>query len=156
MKRVKFCFGIYNHQPVGNFGWVIEEAFQKSYLPFLVLLEKYPGIRISLHFTGILYDWMKEFHPEGLTLVKTLVKRGQVELLTGGYFEPILPVIPDRDKAGQIAMQSDFIKSEFGVAPTGMWLAERVWEPTLPKYIHQAGVKYTILDDIHFRYSGLQ
>jgi 4-alpha-glucanotransferase len=156
LKRVKFCFGIHNHQPVGNFGWVIEEAFQKSYFPFLVLLEKYPGIRISLHFTGILYDWMKQFHPEGMKLVKTLVERGQVELLTGGHFEPILPVIPDRDKVGQIVMLSDFIKSEFGVTPTGMWLAERVWEPTLPKYIFQAGVKYTILDDIHFRYSGLQ
>ncbi len=156
MKRVKFCFGIHNHQPVGNFGWVIEEAFQKSYFPFLVLLEKYPGIRISQHFTGILYDWMKEFHPQSMALIKTLVERGQVELLTGGHFEPILPVIPDRDKVGQITMLSDFIKSEFGVTPTGMWLAERVWEPALPKYIHQAGVKYTILDDIHFRYSGLQ
>jgi 4-alpha-glucanotransferase len=156
LKRVKFCFGIHNHQPVGNFGWVIEDAFQKSYFPFLVLLEKYPGIRISLHFTGILYDWMKEFHPEGMTLVKTLVERGQVELLTGGYFEPILPVIPGRDKIGQITMLNDLIKSEFGVTPTGMWLAERVWEPTLPKDIYQAGVKYTILDDIHFRYSGLQ
>ena len=108
LKRVKFCFGIHNHQPVGNFGWVIEEAFQKSYFPFLVLLEKYPGIRISLHFTGILYDWMKEFHPEGMALIKTLVERGQVELLTGGHFEPILPVIPDRDKVGQIAMLSQF------------------------------------------------
>lgn len=156
MKRVKFCFGIHNHQPVGNFGWVIEEAFQKSYFPFLVLLEKYPGIRISLHFTGILYDWMKEFRPEGMALVKTLVKRGQIELLTGGHFEPILPAIPDRDKVGQITMLSNFIKSEFDVVPTGMWLAERVWEPTLPKHLHLAGVKYTILDDIHFRYSGLQ
>jgi 4-alpha-glucanotransferase len=156
LKKVRFCFGIHNHQPVGNFGWVIEEAFQKSYYPFLVLLEKYPGVRISLHFTGILYDWMKEYHPEGSALVKKLVKRGQIELLTGGHFEPILPVIPDRDKVGQIRMLSDFIESEFGVTPTGMWLAERVWEPSLPKYLHQAGVKYTILDDIHFRYSGLQ
>lgn len=156
MKKVRFCFGIHNHQPVGNFGWVIEEAFQKSYYPFLVLLDKYPGIRTSLHFTGILYDWMKEYHPEGMALVKKLVDRGQVELLTGGHFEPILPVIPDRDKVGQIKMLNDFIKSEFGVTPSGMWLAERVWEPSLPKYLHQAGVKYTILDDIHFRYSGLQ
>lgn len=156
MKKVRFCFGIHNHQPVGNFGWVIEEAFQKSYYPFLVLLEKFPGVRISLHFTGILYDWMKEYHPEGMALVKRLVERKQVELLTGGHFEPILPVIPDRDKVGQIGMLSDFIKSEFGVVPSGMWLAERVWEPSLPKHLHEASVHYTILDDIHFRYSGLE
>jgi 4-alpha-glucanotransferase len=156
LKRVKFCFGVHNHQPVGNFGWVIEEAYKKSYFPFLELLEKYPGIRISLHFTGILYDWMKEFHPEGIALVRRLVERNQIELLTGGHFEPILPAIPDRDKVGQIEMLSKFIRLQFGVTPEGMWLAERVWEPTLPRQLAEAGVKYTILDDIHFRYSGLQ
>ena len=98
---------------------------------------------------------MKENHPEGIDLIKRLVDKKQVELLTGGHFEPILPVIPDRDKIGQIALQTDFLKTEFGVEPSGMWLAERVWEPNLPKMLNQAGVKYTILDDIHFRYSGL-
>jgi alpha-amylase len=155
LKKIRFCFGIHNHQPVGNFGWVIEQAYQQSYFPFLELLEKYPGIRISLHFSGVLFDWVKEHHPEGIGLIKRLVEKGQVELLTGGHFEPILPAIPDRDKIGQIAMQTEFIKSQFGVDPSGMWLAERVWEPNLPKILSQAGVKYTILDDIHFRYSGL-
>ncbi len=155
MKKVKFCFGIHNHQPVGNFGWVIEEAYQKSYFAFLKLLDKYPSIRISLHFTGILYDWIKQNHPECMGLIRGMIERGQIELLTGGFDEPILPAIPDRDKVGQIIMQSNFIEREFGVRPTGMWLAERVWEPGLPKHLCEAGVKYTILDDIHFRYSGL-
>jgi hypothetical protein len=153
---VKFCIGIHNHQPVGNFGWVIEDAYQKSYFAFLELLSKYPSIRISLHFTGILYDWMKQNHPECLNLIRSMVQRGQIELLTGGFDEPILPAIPDRDKIGQIRMQSDFIEHEFGVRPSGLWLAERVWEPGLPKYLNEAGVKYTILDDIHFRYAGLE
>lgn len=156
VKKVKFCFGIHNHQPVGNFGWVIEDAYQKSYLPFLQLLERFPSIRISLHFTGILYDWIKQFHPECFNLIRKMQNRGQLELLTGGFYEPILPAIPDRDKVGQILMQSDFIENEFGVRPTGMWLAERVWEPGLAKHLNQAGVKYTILDDIHFRYAGLE
>ncbi len=156
MNKVKFCFGIHNHQPVGNFGWVIEEAYQKSYLPFLQLLARYPDFRISLHFTGVLLEWIKQAHPEMFDLIGSLVSRGQVELLTGAFYEPILPAIPDRDKIGQIQMQTDFIKREFGVTPTGMWLAERVWEPSLPQHLHQAGVAYTILDDIHFRYSGLR
>ncbi len=156
LKKVKFCFGIHNHQPVGNFGWVIEDAYQKSYLPFLQLLDRFPSIRISLHFTGILYDWIKQFHPDCFDLIRKMQNRGQLELLTGGFYEPILPAIPDRDKVGQILMQSDFIENEFGVRPTGMWLAERVWEPGLAKHLNQAGVKYTILDDIHFRYAGLE
>lgn len=156
LKKVKFCFGIHNHQPVGNFGWVIEDAYQKSYLPFLQLLERFPRIRIALHFTGILYDWIEQFHPECFDLIRAMNDRGQLELLTGGFYEPILPVIPDRDKVGQILQQSDFVEREFGARPTGMWLAERVWEPSLPKHLSAAGVKYTILDDIHFRYAGLE
>ncbi len=155
MNKVKFCFGIHNHQPVGNFGWVIEEAFQKSYLPFLQMLSRYPDFRISLHFTGVLFDWVKLNHPELFDLIAGMVSRNQIELLTGAFYEPILPAIPDRDKVGQIEMQTEFIKREFGVTPTGMWLAERVWEPNLPLHLNRAGVKYTILDDIHFRYAGL-
>lgn len=156
MKKVKFCFGIHNHQPVGNFGWVIEEAFQKSYRPFLELVARYPKFRFSLHFTGILYKWIDEFHPEFFGVIRRLIEQGQVELLTGGFYEPILPSIPDRDKIGQIRMESDFIETKFGVRPEGMWLAERVWEPGLARILNEAGVKYTILDDIHFRYSGLE
>ncbi len=156
VNKVKFCFGIHNHQPVGNFGWVIEEAYQKSYLPFLQLLSRYPDFRISLHFTGVLLEWIKQQHPDMFDLIGSLVHRGQIELLTGGMYEPILPAIPDRDKRGQIEMQTEFIRREFGVTPIGMWLAERVWEPTLPIHLRAAGVQYTILDDIHFRYSGLR
>ncbi len=155
MSKVKFCFGIHNHQPVGNFGWVVEDAYRKSYLPFLQLLERHEFFRISLHCTGILYDWMKQNHPEGLTLIGKLVDRGQVELLTGGFYEPILPIIPDSDKLGQIERQTEFIQKEFGVTPTGLWLAERVWEPQLPTPLRRAGIEYTILDDIHFRFAGL-
>jgi len=75
--------------------------------------------------------------------------------MTGGYYEPILPAIPDCDKIGQIQKLSQFIKEEFNADPVGMWLAERVWEPHLPKPIAEAAVKYTIVDDSHFKYSGL-
>ncbi len=156
MNKVKFCFGIHNHQPVGNFGWVIEEAYQKSYLPFLQLLERYPRFRISLHFTGVLYEWIEANHPEMFDLMRRLIARNQIEILTGGMYEPILPAIPDRDKVGQIRMQTEYSQRHFGVTPVGMWLAERVWEPTLATHLAQAGVQYTILDDIHFRYSGLR
>jgi len=87
--------------------------------------------------------------------LKLMVERGQVELLTGGYYEPILAVIPDDDKLGQIRKLSDFIEEEFNLQPVGLWLAERVWEPHLPKTLSEAGVRYTIVDDTHFKYSGL-
>jgi alpha-amylase len=156
VSKVTFCFGIHNHQPVGNFGWVISDAVQRSYRPFLEVLRDFPAVRISLHFTGILLDWLEENDSALLDLVAQLVDRGQVELLTGAHFEPILPIIPDRDKLGQIARQTDFLQRRFGVKARGMWLAERVWEPQLPGVLRRAGIEYSILDDIHFLYAGLR
>jgi hypothetical protein len=155
MKRIKFAFAIHNHQPIGNFQHVFQHAYSHSYLPFLEILERYPRFKISLHFSGILLEWIKEHHPEIMDKLKSMVKRGQVEMLSGGFYEPILAIIPDRDKIGQIIKLSEFLLEEFGTQPEGMWLAERIWEPHLPKPISQAGIKYTIVDDSHFKYSGL-
>jgi len=85
-----------------------------------------------------------------------LVRKGQLEMMTGGYYEPILAVIPDADKVGQIKRLTQKIQEEMGVTPKGMWLAERVWEPHLPKYLVEAGVEYISIDDYHFKKSGLR
>ncbi len=155
MKKIKFAFAIHNHQPIGNFEHVFEHALTHSYSPFLDVLETHPRFRVGLHFSGILLEWIKQHHPAMLEKIKSMVNRGQVEMLTGGYYEPILAVIPDEDKQGQIRKLTGFVQEEFGAQPVGMWLAERIWEPHLPKPLSCAGVKYTIVDDSHFKHSGL-
>jgi alpha-amylase len=156
MKTINIVFGIHNHQPVGNFDYVFESAYQKSYKPFLDILEKYPRIKLAQHYTGILLEWLEGHHPKLITQLKALVKRGQVEMMTGGFYEPILAVIPDEDKIGQIKKLTEYVKKKTGYKAQGMWLAERIWEPHLPKTIRMAGVEYTVIDDSHFKYAGLK
>lgn len=156
MRKINIAFGIHNHQPVGNFDFVFEQAFQKAYLPFLELLERYPKIRMAQHYSGILFQWIKDHKPEFMPKFKNLVDSGQIEVMTGGFYEPIMSVIPYRDKLGQIEKLTDFVKEATGYTPVGMWLAERIWEPHLAKPIHEAGVRYVVLDDAHFKNAGLQ
>jgi alpha-amylase len=122
----------------------------------IAALERHPGVRLSLHYTGSLLDWLQEAHPEFLERIAALVKRHQVEMVSGGYYEPILPSIPDADKVAQIRRLTEHIQHHFGVTPTGMWIAERVWEPGLPRYLSEAGIEWTILDDVHFKNVGLE
>jgi len=154
--KFKLAFALHNHQPVGNFSAVFEESHKKCYLPFLKLLKKHPGIRISLHQSGILWNWQKENYFDFFKMVGELVDRDQIELLSGGFYEPILCSIPDPDKIAQIKKLSRFIADHFESTPRGMWLAERVWEPQLPRTISQAGIEYLPLDDTHFKYAGLE
>lgn len=156
MKQITLILAIHNHQPVGNFDHVFEDAYQKAYLPFVKLLEKHPKIKMSLHYSGCLLNWFLERHPEIISKVKKLIGQGQVEILTGGFYEPILPSIPDRDKMGQIEKMTNTIKNYFGIVPKGMWLAERVWEPQLAKPLGEAGVEWTLVDDSHFKWVGIK
>ena len=155
MPHLTLGLALHNHQPVGNFPSVFEQAYRQAYEPMVAALERHPGTRLALHYSGPLLDWLKEAHPDLISRIRPLVARGQVEIMTGGYYEPILPIIPDRDKHGQIVKLTAVVRDLFGCDATGLWLAERVWEPHLPKALVAAGVAYTIVDDAHFHHVGL-
>lgn len=156
MDKIDLLIVIHSHQPVGNFEWVYAEAFEKAYLPFVELLEKHPKIRLSLHYTGCLFDWFIAKEPSFMKRLKRLADDGRVEFLTGGYYEPILPLIPEEDRLGQIKLLNDFIETNFGQNPEGIWIAERVWEPSLVRTMSSAGAKYATLDDFHFTLTGFE
>ncbi len=153
--KVPFVFGIHNHQPVGNFDHVIAQACKDSYLPFLRAMAPHPNLRFCVHVSGCLWDWMLAHDRTFIDLIGPMVQRGQVELLSGAYQEPIFPVIPEDDLVGQIEALSGFLRKTFKVEPTGAWLTERVWEPHLPKILKRAGIAYTLVDDWHIKGAGI-
>ena len=155
MSHVYFLLCIHNHQPVGNFESVIEEAYQKAYKPFIDIMYDYPEFKFALHCSGILWDYFLEKHPEYIEIVKKMIERKQVELVSGGYYEPILSSIPQKDRVGQIKMMNEFLKKTFNVQPQGLWLTERIWEQTVVKDIVDAGIKYTLVDDYVFYCAGI-
>ncbi|HEV8615488.1 MAG TPA: 4-alpha-glucanotransferase, partial [Methylomirabilota bacterium] len=150
-----FCFGVHNHQPIGNFDSVMVEATERAYRPFLERVRARPEVRLTVHCTGSLLAWLREHAPATFDALGAVVAAGQVELLTGGFYEPILAILPDADKRGQIERLSEYLQTHFGVRPRGMWLAERVWEPHLPRALCEAGVEYVLVDDSHFALAGL-
>ncbi|MFW5748404.1 MAG: alpha-amylase/4-alpha-glucanotransferase domain-containing protein [Chloroflexota bacterium] len=144
----------HNHQPVGNFDHVFEEAYIRAYEPLVALLERHPAVRVAMHFTGSLRDWLLVHHAGLFTRLRALVAHGQLELLGGAYYEPILVMLDDDDKLGQLRRLSDAVEADCGVRPQGMWLAERIWEPHLARPIAQAELDYAVVDDTHFNYAG--
>ncbi len=149
--RISLALALHNHQPVGNFGWVFAEVYDQAYRPMLEALERHPGVRVALHYTGPLLDWIRAERPDFLERLRALVERGQVEMLGGGYYEPVLASLPERDRIGQLRRMADEVERIAGRRPRGAWLAERVWEPDLPTSLVAAGYGWTIVDDNHFR-----
>ncbi len=147
---------IHAHQPAGNFEHVFEECFRDSYDPFLGLVEKHPGVRLGLHYSGPLLLWIEKRHPEYFGRLRKLVTAGQVELIGGGFYEPILISIPTVDQFEQLTRLAVYLEEHFGKRPTGAWLAERVWEPQLPASLAAANVAYTLVDDLPFIAAGFE
>lgn len=152
---IRLVLVLHNHQPVGNFDGVFEAAYQDSYSPFLDVLEHYSDLPVALHTSGSLLDWIADHHPEYIDRVRGFVERGQIEIIGGPYYEPILASIPRRDRIGQIQAYSQHLERTFGAPVRGMWIPERVWEQTFAGDITAAGIEYTIVDDFHFKGAGV-
>ncbi|MFP4178494.1 MAG: alpha-amylase/4-alpha-glucanotransferase domain-containing protein [Spirochaetaceae bacterium] len=155
MKKLKLVLGVQSDLPLGTTDEQFEHAYQYSFKPFLTVLYKYPKVRTAMHFSGVLLEWFEDKHPEYMMLINEMVKRRQVELIGGGFYSPVFPVIPSKDRVGQIELLTTFIRRKFGKRPRGCWITEGVWEPALASTIKSSGMEYIFLDDVYFLQSGL-
>ena len=155
-QTVSFLFGVHAHQPVGNFPEVVEDAYQRCYKPFFETVYRYPEFRFALHSSGWLLEWLFTQHPEEMALLTEMSQRGQIEFFGAGDMEPVLAVIPYRDRISQLAAMSDRIEQIFGQRPHGAWLTERVWEATVVPALADSGIEYVMVDDYHFLCAGAE
>lgn len=153
-ETVSLLFGVHAHQPVGNFPEVVDDAHQRCYKPFLHILHRYPDFRFAAHFSGWLLDYLFEKFPQDMALLTEMVERGQVEMFGGGDTEPVLAVIPHRDRVGQTVRLSDKLEARTGSRAQGAWLTERVWEATVVPALSDSQIQYVTVDDYHFLCSG--
>jgi len=152
---LRLVLALHNHQPVGNFDHVFESAYRESYLPFLEAFEPHEQLSISLHTSGCLMEWLDNHHPEYLDRLAALCEAGRVEILGGPFYEPILTMLSPVDRRGQITSYTQWLESRLGAKVHGMWVPERIWEASLVADLVDAGMRYTVLDDYHFKCAGV-
>ena len=153
---IRFAFGVHLHQPVGNFDHVFEQHVREAYLPFLKSVVDLDFLPISLHLSGPLLEWLETHATAYLDVLGPLVADGRVELLLGGFYEPVLAALPRADRIEQIGWMREALQRRFGVQASGLWLTERVWQPELAADLAEAGVRYVLVDDRHFLVSGFE
>ncbi|MCK5200713.1 MAG: DUF1926 domain-containing protein [Spirochaetales bacterium] len=156
MNRIRLTFGTYNSQPVGSTNDQLETAYKNSYKPFLKILYTYPKVKAAIHYSGVLLEWFEDKHPEIILLINEMVKRHQIELIGGPFYNPVLSIIPNKDRVSQIEYLTTYIRKHFGKRPRGCWIPEKIWESTLSSNIKNSGMEYTFLDDTLFREAGVR
>jgi hypothetical protein len=161
MTQMKMSFpltliiGSHNHIPYGTGDNEIERFYLKKLKPFITVLNKFPEIQAVLYHSGFLLQWLDKTHSEYLSLVEDLVARKQVELLGGAFYEPLLTLLPQQDKLGQIELMTTYLRKKFGKRPQGCWLPALAWDQSLTVILHNSGMGYTFLREEQFIRAGL-
>ncbi len=151
----RLALAVHFHQPVGNLDTVVRKATDRCYRPFLEVLGRHEDILATLHYSGCLLEWLETNAPDVTEMLSDLVSLGRVELMTGGFYEPILAALPERDRVGQVRLLTHHLERVYGAVPTGAWLTERVWEQDVVGSLVEAGVRWTVIDDTIFHAAGV-
>jgi hypothetical protein len=153
--KLKLILGSHKHIPYGAGDDEFERTYEQQLKPFISTLYKYPKIQAVLHYSGVLLHWIERFHPEFLMLIEAMVSRKQVEILGGGFYEPMMPLVPLQDKIGQIELLTTYLRKQFGKRPQGCWLPALAWEQNMVSPLNTCGMGYTFLDEDQFKLAGL-
>jgi hypothetical protein len=122
--------------------------------PFIQTLNQFPKIPAALHYSGTLLTWLEANHPELFNILEGLIARKQVEILGGGFYEPMMPLLPHTDKIGQIELLTAYLRKKFGKRPQGCWIPREAWEQHLVGVLDVCGMNYTFLGERHFIEAG--
>ncbi len=146
MNCVNLCFGINFSNNGSRIVSNIKELYQNKYKKIFTFICSHPSIRLTLFIPGVVLEWLRNNHPEVITILSEKTDSGQIELLSGGYYEPILPLILPADRVTQVENLTTLIRKMVGKKPRGIFLNESIWDPSLISSLNTCVMEYTFLD----------
>ena len=154
-EKISLILGSHAHVPSGADESEFEYIYENRMRPFVQNLYRYSNINAVLHYSGVLLYWAERTHPEFFMLIEDMVTRKQAEILGGGFYEPMFPLIPLQDRIGQIELMTTYLRKHFGKRPQGCWLPYMVWEQHLVNALSASDMTYTFLSQDQFKQAGI-
>lgn len=153
-RKISLILGSHAHLSPSAGDDAFEEIYSTRLKPFITALNQHPRIQAAIHYSGSLLGRMEQKTPEFFLLIKELVARKQIEVLGGGFYEPLLPLIPSTARIGQIELLTTYVRQNFGRKPQGCRLARDCWEQSLVGVLNTCGMVYTFLSEEQFAAAG--
>ncbi len=123
-----------------------ETQYQNNLKNILSFFYSHPDCNFTIAISGRKADWLGRKHPEAIDIISELVSRKQIEIVGGGYYDPILPLLLPVDRVGQIEMLTTALRKLFGKKPRGAWLTSSAWDSSLITSLCTCGMDYAFLD----------
>lgn len=101
---------------------------------------------MAIALTGVQLEWLNHNHSEFITILRELLSRKQIEMLGGGFYSPVFPLLFPRDRSGQIELLTSELTHTVGKRPRGMSTYGSIWDNSLVPTIATSGMEYVMLD----------
>ncbi len=125
---------------------VLEKNYQNVYKPVIKFLYSHPDFSFTFSFSGNQIQFLKKKRTEFITILKQLVDRNQVEVLGGGYYDPVLPLLYTVDRNGQLDLLSSEVRQAIGKRPRGVSVFADCWDSSLVNSLQTCGFEFVLLE----------
>lgn len=146
MNSIYVCFNFRSLSVCTGASEEYDRLYMTVYKPLARFLYSHPEFKFSFSFTGPQLVYYKKKRKEFLTILKELTDRNQVEILGGGYYAPVLPLLFPVDRNTQIDMLSTEIRQTVGKRPRGITMFADIWDSSIVNNLQTCGIEYALLD----------
>ena len=144
---VRICFGLKSSRIDSVHSDTLENDYQKIYKPLAKFLYSHSFFRLFFSFNGPQLEFYRKKHPEFIELLQKLIERKQIEIIGGGYYDPVFPLLFPRDRSGQIDLLSSCIREAVGKRPRGILSYASIWDSSLLPCFSTCGMEFVLLDE---------
>lgn len=146
MQNLGLVLCVANTQPPGTSGPEVRRACERAYFPMLDLLDEYTSLRLTMHWSGQILEWMELHAPDRLEQLLKLARSGRVEVLGGLHGGAVLPSLPERDAVGQVQQSLRWWRQHADLRIRGAWLPYFAWDPVAPRIFGRLGLQFSALE----------
>lgn len=146
MKPLKLAILLYVKEPFPVEKVAIEPLFSQIAQRVNGLL-KAGKIRFSLFLPGCIADsWNRRNIAEVLEMRKA-IHEGKLEILGGGFYDPMLPLFPTDLQKLQLRKLSVLLEKVFRTEPVGYFNSSMAWEIAMTEVLAKQGFRYTLVSE---------
>lgn len=154
-EKPSLLLGFHSHIPFDPKQNNTENESINNYLNLINLLTSFQNLKSTIHFSGNLISYLDKNFNDFSSKIRNLLEKNQLELFSGGRYEPIFPFIPKEDRQSQLLLMNRLLNHTYGYTPNGAWITDNAWESSLAIDLSKSRIQYTCLAKEYFTSTGL-
>ena len=142
---MQYILGAYSQLPFGTSPDEYEALVSRQLEPLLTKVYDNPEWKLLFHLSASEYEYLEVKHPAINMLICDLYRRGQIELLSSGFYDVVLSLLPAHERSSHVEKTTTYIRKRFTRKPKGLWCYNQIFSPTLVPVANNCGLDYIML-----------